>query len=194
MFILNKWLKNERGLTLVEMLAVVVLITAISIFLFNIIIKAMENSENISIETELRDEADIIVSKFIKEMYSVHQKDIIYNVTNDSGSYLQITTDRTKCTKDVNGFVEKPTECASTLYPIGIQRDNSNGEYFFVYKNDTYKPSNKIKLESTSKIIGNPNDTSVYELIIDLKVAKKRNNEMYVKTMQFTNKVSPITK
>lgn len=194
MFILNKWLKNERGLTLVEMLAVVVLITGISIFLFNIIIKAMENSENISIETGLRDEADIIVSKFIKEMYSIHQKDIIYNITNDTGSYLQVTNDRTKCQKNEDGIVENPTNCASTLYPIGIQKDITSGEYIFIFKNETYKPSNKISIEPTSRIDGNPNETSVYELNLSLKISKKRNNEKYEKTMQFTNKVSPITK
>ena len=194
MCILNKY-TNQKGMTLVELLAVVVIFSIISIFLFNLVTKAMENTNNISLETQLRDEADIIVSQFIKKLYSIQQEDIIYNVTDAQGSYLQITTDRTKCERNLAGGIINPSICNPTLYKIGFEKNPANANEYILRLNNTttYKPMTEVKILSTSKIIGDPLLKNVYEIKLDLTIKKKYSFKVQEKSMQFTNSVRPIT-
>ena len=50
----------------------------------------MENNRVIQQETMLRDEADLIMSKMIKALYSTNQNAIIHNTTTDNKSNLEI--------------------------------------------------------------------------------------------------------
>lgn len=195
---LNKLLKNQRGLTLVELLASVVLISIISIFIFSITTKAIENNLVITQETMLRDEADIIVSKFIKSLYASKQGYIVQNVPSANESYLEITNDLEKCKKDDSGnwIFDAANQCRATLKPIGFKTTDGETKAYFVNSShiqEEYSVQQKnIKLLSTSKIIGNPADTNVYEIILDLKITHKRGNKEITKTMSFKNEVQPI--
>lgn len=198
MFHLNKLLKNQKGLTLIELLASVVLISIISIFIFSITTKAIENNLVITQETTLRDEADIIVSKFIKSLYASKQGYIVRNVTNANESYLEITNDLEKCKKDDNGnwVFDAAGQCRATLKPIGFKTTNGVTKAYYV--NISHTPEEyavqqrNIELLSTSKIVGNPADTDIYEIILDLKITHKRGNKEITKTMSFKNEVQPI--
>lgn len=67
---------NEEGLTLVEALAVVVISSIIIIFTGSLIVQSMKNQERISVEVQLRDEADIIMSKLIKDLFTLKESEI----------------------------------------------------------------------------------------------------------------------
>ena len=86
---------SEKGLTLVELLATIVIATIISLFLFNIISSAMENNRVIQQENMLRDEADLIISKMIKALYSTNQNAIIHNSSVDSKSNIKVSNPTT---------------------------------------------------------------------------------------------------
>ncbi len=200
MFRLNKKYTNENGLSLIELLAAIVLIGIVSILLFSMTAKAIENNRIISQETFLRDEADIIVSKFIKTMYSTKQDHIIYNVTkNDGNSYIEITNDLTKCRRnedgkflDTNGNVlNNDNLCRPTLKPIGFKTENGVTKIHIL--DEVYKVSNNnIQVLSTSKVNGKPIETSIYEIELKLSITHTRGSKETTREMTFKNEIQPI--
>ena len=192
MFHLTKLLKNQKGLTLIELLASVILVSIVSILIFSIATKAIENNRVIQQETMLRDEADIIVSKFIKTLYSTKQGYIIRNKTDGVGnSYIEVTNDLTKCQKDEFGNLITEPDCNSTLKPIGFKTTGGVTKIHILDEEYTVSQKN-IEILSSSKINGDPNSTSVYEINLQLKITHKRGNRLLPKEMTFKNDIQPI--
>ncbi|MBD8038250.1 hypothetical protein H9635_15965 [Solibacillus sp. A46] len=197
---MNKTKLDEKGLTLVELLAVVILTGIVSILVFSITTKALENTRIISQETMLRDEADIIVSKFIKEMYSTKQEHIIRykeeviidpisNKKSYKYSYLEVIENESKCQRDENGDYKIEGECK--LKDIGFK--TVNGVTKIQIFNEQYTVSNSsIKVLAESKINGTPNETSVYEIVLKLKFTHVRGNKETERIMSFKNEIQPI--
>ncbi|MER2008532.1 MAG: prepilin-type N-terminal cleavage/methylation domain-containing protein [Psychrobacillus sp.] len=190
---------NEKGITLVELLAVVILTAIVSILLFSITSKALENNRIISQEAILRDEADIIVSKFIKSLYSTKQETIIRNITTGDNSYLEITNDLSKCRRDEDGrFLDlsgnplnNDNLCKPTLKPIGFKTENGITKIHILDEQYTLSYNN-IKVSPTSKVYGNPDDSSVYEIELNLEITQIRGNNKTSKAMKFKNEIQPI--
>lgn len=190
---------NENGITLVELLAVIILTAIVSILLFSITSKALENTRIIGQEAMLRDEADIIVSKFIKALYSTKQENIIRNNTSNSNSYLEVTSDLSRCKRDENGrFLDlygnplsNDSLCKPTLKPIGFKTENGKTKVHILDEQYTLSYNN-IKVLPTSKINGNPNDTSVYEIELNLEITQFRGNNETNKAITFKNQIQPI--
>lgn len=192
MFHLNKLRKNQKGLTLLELLASIVLISLISIFTFSIMVKAIENNRVIQQETMLRDEADIIVSKFIKTLYSTKQGYIIRNTTDTIGnSYIEVTSDLTKCQRNEAGTLITESACNATLKPIGFKTTNGVSKIYILDEEYTVSHEN-IQILSSSNIKGDPKSTSTYEIDLKLKVTHKRGNKEFSKEMTFKNEIQPI--
>lgn len=192
MFQLNKQSKNERGLTLVELLASIVLLSIISIFIFSIVTKTIENNRIIQQETMLRDEADIIVSKFIKTLYSTKQGYIIRNTTNSVGnSYIEVTNDLEKCQKNEEGVLIDKSACDKTLKPIGFKTTNGVTSLFILDEQYSIAHPN-IKILSTSHIKGDPNNTTLYEVNLTIQITHKRGNKEIQKQRTFVNQIQPI--
>lgn len=191
MFHLNKKRKNEAGLTLIELLASIALISIISILLFSLITKAIENNNKIHAETILRDEADIIMSKVIKTLYSTKQGYIIRNTTNSDNSFLEVTSDIEKCERREDGSVINSNQCNPTLKPIGFKTVNRTTSLYIL--DEQYKTSySNVKILPTSKVLGDPNKTSVYEITLNLSLTYKRGNIEQTKEMTFINQIEPI--
>ena len=200
MFRLNKKNLNENGLSLIELLAAIVLIGIVSILLFSMTAKAIENNRIISQETFLRDEADIIVSKFIKTMYSTRQDHIINNVTTSNGnSYIEITNDLSKCRRNEDGkfldtdgnVLNNDDLCRPTLKPIGFKKENNTIKIHIL--DEIYNISNNnIQVLSTSKVNGKPKETSIYEIELNLQITHTRGNKETIRTMTFKNEIQPI--
>lgn len=196
---LNKTISNQKGLTLLELLATIVLTAIVSLLIYSITTKALENTNIITQETIIRDEADIIVSKFIKVLYSTRQDHIIRNITTGGDSYIEVTTDLSKCRRDESGgFLDtdgKPTSidrlCKPTLQPIGFKTVDGTTKIHIL--NEEYKIVNKdIKILPTSKLNGNPQETNVYEIVLNLASTKTRGNNTTIKEMTFKNEIQPI--
>lgn len=182
---------NEKGLTLVELLAVIVLTAITSILLFSVMTKALENTKIISQETQLRDEADIIISKFIKTLYSTRQDHIIRNITDENGSYLEVTNDLSQCGRDEFGNLINERGCSNTLQPIGFKKRDS--KVIIHLLNEKYEVvNNGIEILPNSKIKGNPTITYIYEIELNLKVTHIRGNKEKSRKLTFKNEVQPI--
>lgn len=200
---MSKNIGNQKGLTLVELLATMVLTAIVSILVFSLATKVIENTKVISQETILRDEADLIVSKFIKTLYSTRQDHIIHNTTTATGnSYLEVTTDLSKCRRDESGRflgsngqpMSDDSYCRPTLKLIGFKTKNGITKIHIL--DVEYEIVNKgLRILPTSKINGNPQDTSVYEIVLNLaSIVTRGNNNTTTKEMTFKNEVQPIVR
>lgn len=188
MFLLNKYIKKQDGLTLLELLATIVILAIISTLVFSMLIKTIETNKNIQQETKLRDEADLIISKFIKTLYSTNQNHIVRNTGNQ---YIEITNDSSKCKKTEDGTWIINNSCIQTLEPLGFKTEN-NITYIY-FKNEKYNVQNSgIRISNKSKIIGDPVIDSIYEINLELEITKKRSNKDQIKTMVFINQIQPI--
>lgn len=73
---IKKRIQNTKGFTLIELLAVLVISVIILTFTGSIIVNAMKSYEKTSVEVVLRDEADLIFSKIIKDIFPLKESDI----------------------------------------------------------------------------------------------------------------------
>ena len=80
---MNKYISNEKGLTLIELLVSFVLTITLSIFAFNLLSKGLEHYENIKTTNELRDEADYIMAQLLKEIYTTKDSEITLHPNPD---------------------------------------------------------------------------------------------------------------
>ena len=187
MFRLNSKRLNETGITLVELLAVLTLMSFISIFTISLIVKSTETTNAIRVETSLRDEADIIVSSLIKSIYSTKQAHIIQNVTDNENSYLNVSSSPALCKRDTAGNLILDTACKNSLKPIGFI--TTNGKTRLHLRNEIYEVSNNnITILKSSRIVGDPANATSYKITLVLQY-KTRNT---LKEIQFVNEVQPF--
>lgn len=67
---------NERGLTLVEVLAVFVITVIIGLIAYSVLFSGFRTYERVNIEASLRDEADLIMSELIGEIFYLKESEI----------------------------------------------------------------------------------------------------------------------
>lgn len=67
---------NERGLTLVEVLAVIVIGSIVSVIATQVIVSSFKTYDRVHTETELRDEADYIMGSMIRDFYVTKTSDV----------------------------------------------------------------------------------------------------------------------
>lgn len=176
---MNKFLKNEHGMTLVELLAAIIIGAIVSFFIFQFLYKGMENTKIIQTENFLRDEADIIISRFVKELYTTKQSHIV-RLSSLEGSYLEVTNDITKCPKNEDGSWAINSECENTLYKIGFITNDSDTS--IIYNDERYTvQNNNITISSASYISGDPDTTSLYEIHLELEATHKKGNDIVKK-------------
>ncbi|SFE97352.1 prepilin-type N-terminal cleavage/methylation domain-containing protein [Paenibacillus catalpae] len=77
----KRWRKEEKGLTLVELIATMTLLSIAAGVIFSVITYGMNTYNRIETENALRDDADLLMSSIITELYS-YGPDIIAVDTN----------------------------------------------------------------------------------------------------------------
>lgn len=180
-----KKLFNEKGVSLVELLVVIALMGIIFVFIGSITIQSLETTEEVRIESSLRDEADIIVSSFIKAIYQTKRQHIVSNETGANGSYLNILKDPSKCKKNDEGKWILDSNCTTEKY--GFVSDN-NGLTLYI-KDNPYEIMNKnIDILSGSEIKGDPEKDNSFEIVLKLQYKSKRGTQ----EVTFTNSVQPF--
>ena len=191
MFQLNKILNNNKGITLLEVLATLVITSIIGIITMNVFIKGSESAKNINIDSQLRDEADLIMSKFIKTIYTTNQNTIVHRNFEGNNSYIEVTSDLTKCSKDEEGKWKIDTVCEATLKKIGFI--TANGKTTVSFKNEEYNLQNQnIQILPESKISGDPSTASSYEILLVLEEKTKYGNKTITQKKIFKNTIQPL--
>ncbi|WP_158595071.1 PulJ/GspJ family protein [Oceanobacillus piezotolerans] len=99
--------KNERGLTLVELLAAIVLTSIIGVIGYSVLFNGIATYDRVKAETELRDEADLIMASMINELYTLKLSEIKVKNLPEAGTdnhYLVIKADEEE-NKEI-GFID----------------------------------------------------------------------------------------
>jgi prepilin-type N-terminal cleavage/methylation domain-containing protein len=170
---MNNNITNSKGITLVELLATLVIISIISTLCYQVLFQGYSNYKRIKIESELRDEADLIMASLVKEMF-VLKKSEIQNHFTCPDYYLNVQE---------NG--------SSQVSTIGIKDEKVtiNGEDIEFYNNDVKLITQDCSLPSTS--------TQLYS-----SISNKLNDEEYTihivlnrngKVMEFENTIKVIS-
>lgn len=68
--------KQQRGMSLIELLAVLVIFSFIMFLVTPLIVKSMDHYGNIKNDTVLRDEADLILASLFKTLYTTKESEI----------------------------------------------------------------------------------------------------------------------
>lgn len=169
MFTMNKQHQNEHGLTLVELLAVLVLSVIIITFSTSLILKALHHYELTSTETMLRDEADLIISKMTKDIFSL-QESLIIEVKNE-------------------------TTADSTQSYIIVKEDGSEPSYKIGFQDDTIlTKEGNLTVENKDISLHNDTQKSSITKVADgeYKIHLVLTHEGKNKTMEFENIINTI--
>ncbi|MGB2872206.1 pilus assembly FimT family protein [Psychrobacillus psychrotolerans] len=73
---MNNNILNQKGLTLIELLASLIITITLSFFAFNLLTKGLDHYENIKYTNSLRDEADYLMALLVKEIYTTKETEI----------------------------------------------------------------------------------------------------------------------
>jgi prepilin-type N-terminal cleavage/methylation domain-containing protein len=81
------YINNNRGITLIELLAALVIFSIISSILYNVLFSGMNQFIRINSDTLIRDEADITMTQFMNHLYLAKKAE---NITIPNGSMVKI--------------------------------------------------------------------------------------------------------
>lgn len=73
---MQQYLRNNRGLTLPEVLVTLVLVSIVSLAIYAFLFNGLHSYQKISTEAAFRDEADIVMTSFINTLYPVKEEEV----------------------------------------------------------------------------------------------------------------------
>lgn len=163
-------LKNSKGYTLIELLAVVVILAIVSILIANLTITAISKYREIAAENALRDEADLIISQVYNNIYKLKESSVC-DITTSSTSGGSVLT-------YLQNGVASSTTCTDTATKkLGLTSQNeitlANGQVYRVLNSN-------IRIESFQLHQTAP---GYYEINLTLRqvpknVTRKFNNQV----------------
>ena len=162
---MNRWIKNERGLTLIELLAATALTAIIAIFAFSILMKGIQHYNTISTDTAFRDEADLLMSSLLKDLYTTKESQITktnFPEQNISNHFFEINKTGTKLK---TGFINKELHIQGKVIPV---------------------VNTAIQITENSRIDANPDGDGVYKITLELRMPLKN------QTVRFENEIRTI--
>lgn len=182
---MSKTRMNEKGVTLVELLAVIIFIAIIGISVSQIIIHSLKTNDDIQIKNALRDEADAMMASLTKNLYETRESYIVDKRFETDKSILVVLKDPSKCSKDESGQWIIAGSC--TTFHIGFETNKTKDNEFattLYLKDGTYTIMNpNISIHKDSKI-ENPSSRT-YEVTLTLQYNSRRDEKP--KTQTFKN-------
>lgn len=89
-----KTLKNEKGLTLSELLAALTLTTLIGFIAYGILFNGYKTYDRVNVEAALRDEADLIMAELLNQLFLLKESEIdrtYFPQPNSTNYFIQLT-------------------------------------------------------------------------------------------------------
>ena len=116
---MNNNILNQKGLTLIELLASLIITITLSFFAFNLLTKGLDHYENIKYTNSLRDEADYLMALLVKKKYTL-QKKLKYppfqiNSLTETISSLQIPVQTLKRDLKMAGYLSTENYSIRTI-------------------------------------------------------------------------------
>lgn len=174
---LNRKIINEAGITLVEVLATLVIMSIIGALAYTILFQGYSNYNRVKIEAELRDEADLIMANYISDFYVMKK------------------TETKLSNACVNGFVNSSvtvTKGTTTPYKTGVMNKEIVVKGLPLQTNNTNVKFKPVPCTSTSDLssISNIQSKDGVEFTIKFTLEKTVNGR--TKQMDFKNTISII--
>lgn len=146
---MKKYLLNDRGFTLVEVLVTLAITGFVTSILYSVFLTGLNLFEKIEVEGQLRDDADYIATVILDKMYANSPKDVRkYENTANNIHGIELTLAKDK---KIDGYVLEDDEKEEVKIKIYFQKDLDHGIEQFV-------------VEST--------DPTVEKLIVDQQASK----------------------
>jgi prepilin-type N-terminal cleavage/methylation domain-containing protein len=156
-----KWLnRDERGLTLVEVLATLTILSIVSIIIWSVFFQGFNISQKAISKNLIIQETNILISNLTK----IHQTSIKYEIMSSGTNNCEITVTSKKRDKIQNIDVIQPTRifshseiCFELVIDIKNKKDGSDPNLIEPYDNDVSltitasdkkNPDNKVAMDS----------------------------------------------
>lgn len=147
---MNKRLLNNRGMTLIEVLATITITAILSTVIYSTFTTGLKLYQKIGIEGQLRDDADYIATMILNQLYD-HKPNFVENYSNPDTGAKGIRLVRFKDHTVNQYIVEESKEIASEI--LIYELDNK----FYI---ETLKGEGPPKVEITSETAENTELTS----------------------------------
>lgn len=148
----NKFIHSNKGLTLVELLATLTILSFIGIVIYSVLFNGIRSYERTMEETKLRDEADYIMANFIDKFFVLKASEITsYPDENTNINYITVIGNGGEA--KFFGFKD------GKIYVGGEELKLSNGD---------------IELSGESKLISISDSEFKVKLILKSKVSNQK--------------------
>ncbi|MDJ0330987.1 prepilin-type N-terminal cleavage/methylation domain-containing protein [Planococcus sp. S3-L1] len=174
-----KIIKDNNGVTLVELLATLVIVSIIATLTYSVLFQGYSNYQRIQVESQLRDEADLIMASMVKDLFVLKKSQI--SLKNQCTAGVNKSLIEVKKIKASNGTIE--------IYKTGFE----NGKVF-VKGNEINFYNDNIKLLNTDcsplspTIIRKKDDSNTYTIIFTLQTIKGKT----MHSIKFENTINVI--
>lgn len=187
-------MSNERGLTLVELLATIVIFSIVMILVTSITVQSLASNDKIKQEIALRDDAELILANAVKGIYTTLESDIVTVEGNQmtikmpesqvdpAADRSLVTCENGSCTV-ITGFVHDGVD--THFYVESIKVNLSQG-------NIKISPQSTLE-EMTENEESDPNDENTnhvptYKISLGLYDTKSKDDDTY----WFENEITSI--
>lgn len=146
-------MKNERGMSLLEVLAVLVITFLIGSIAFGILFNGFKTYERVKIEASLRDEADLIMAELIGDLFVLKESEIDFS----TNKYIKLDNG-----KQI-GFIDGEVHLDDTIYVIQNESikisdsteiiDKGQGQYKIILTLEWTENNQSLTTESEIAII-----------------------------------------
>lgn len=109
---------NQRGITLVELVATLAIVGMVGTLAYAVLFQGYANYERVQAETKLRDEADLIMANFVRELFVLKSNELEESpscLNGAPGSCVSVTK-----------------EDSGESYFVGFQQDNASSDVAIV--------------------------------------------------------------
>lgn len=184
-------LLNEKGLTLVELLATLFIVSIISIFSFSIISSAIDSYRINQLNSELRAHADLLFLTVNKEVTPSHFSKIKETISANSNQNSDVTKLTISTTPFLScpEYIEELTVCTSSTQTIELK--SLNGQTELLIGGSAVLPSTKFQIDPTSTFVIDKKTKNV-RLILKFNYSYARGNTKQNKSETFTQAFRPI--
>ncbi|WP_243370589.1 PulJ/GspJ family protein [Tetzosporium hominis] len=186
---MKKQLRNQNGLSLIELLATIVLLSIISLFVFSMFTSSINTYRTNQLNTQLRSHADLLFLQVNNELASVHFDQIKEASTTDSQQLLKKLTISSASYKDCPKYDQSNNLCKDNAIAIELKKvGNKNALVIGTQPliTDTkfeIKDSSGFKVDSQTKLI---------ELILIITYQDTTSRKSQTKEVKFTQTFQPI--
>ncbi|UOY92618.1 prepilin-type N-terminal cleavage/methylation domain-containing protein [Ectobacillus sp. JY-23] len=145
---------NERGVTLVELMATITIISIIGGSMYGLLGLGLRTYESINIEARLRDEADYVVTMIMNELYSSDYDDVRYDANQQSLQFFKRKSEMPVLQNDDLRYVytNNPIPSAQLFIADGevvFEKMDAEGK---VIKHITFRTDTDIQIRADSQL------------------------------------------